>query len=266
MPLRPAAPLPGMVIPAAPLPETANAAVPLPETANTAAPLLETTGTAAPLPETADTTAPLPETAGTAAPLPEEQAPTVRSLPGATPPPGVGEQDHLSPVGSTDQKAVIAPAQPEDFWLIEEGASGPLPLETGDTAPLQTNVVSSTELSLPGVCPVSPTPLAVPEDSEISPIESPQRLEGASEAPIEDPHSPTRACTGCPSVAGVLQQWVIRKQITVTTIEKEETIEQCPPEAEAEPMVISGGNTPVAPDDAELDIEKEELLMDETHL
>ncbi len=53
----------------------------------------------------------------------------------------------------------------------------------------------------------------------------------------------------------------------VTTIEKEETIEQCPPEAEVEPMVVSGGNTPVAPDDAELDIDEEpELLMDETHL
>ncbi len=49
-------------------------------------------------------------------------------------------------------------------------------------------------------------------------------------------------------------------------VEKEETIEQRPPEAEAEPMVISGANTPVAPDDAELDIKEEELLMDETRL
>ena len=257
MPLRPAAPLPGMVVPAAPLPETADTATPLPETADTAAPL----------PEMADTAAPLPEMADTAVPLPEERAPTVCSLPGATPPPGAGEQDHLSPVGSTDQKAIIAPARPEDFWLTEEGASGPLPLETGDTAPLQTDVVSSTELSLPRVCPVGPAPLAVPEDSEILPIESPQRSEGASEAPIEDPRSPTQARMGRPSVAEVLQQRVIREQITVTTIEKEETIEQCPPEAEAEPMVISGGNTPVAPDDAELDIEEEEeLLMDETCL
>ncbi len=189
------------------------------------------------------------------------------SLPGAMPPPGAGKQDHFSPVGSADQKAVIAPARPEDFWLTEEGASGPLPLETGDTAPLQTDVVSSTELSPPGVCPVSPTPLAVPESSEISLIESPQSSEGASEAPIEDPCSPTQTRTGRPSVAEVLQQWVVRKQITVTTVEKEETIEQRPPEAEAEPMVISRGNTPVAPDNAELDIkEEQELLMDETCL
>ncbi len=190
----------------------------------------------------------------------------VHSLPGATPPPGVSKQDHLSPVGSTDQRAVIAPARPEDFWLTEEGASGPLLLETGDTAPVQTDVVSSTELSPPGVCPVGPTPLAVPEDSEISPIESPQKSEGVSEAPIEDPRSLTRARTGRPSVAEVLQQWVIGEQITVTTVEKEETIEQCPPEAEAELMVISGGNTPVASDNAELDIKEEELLMDETRL
>ena len=190
----------------------------------------------------------------------------VHSLPGAMPPPGVGKPDHLSPVGSTDQKAVIAPARPEDFWLTEEGASGPLPLETGDTTPLQTDVVSSTELSPPGVCPIGPAPLAVPEDLEISPIESPQKSEGASEAPIEDPRSPTRARMGRPSVAEVLQRWVISEQITVTTVEKEETIEQCPPKAEAEPMVISGGNTPVAPDDVELDIEEEELLMDETCL
>ncbi len=247
MPLRPAAPLPGMVVTTAPLPETAD--------------------TAAPLPETADTTAPLPETADTAAPLPEERAPTARSLPGATPPPGAGELDHLSPTGSADQKAVIAPARPEDFWLTEEGASRPLPLETGDPAPLHADVVSSTELSPPGVCPIGPAPLAVPESSEVSPIESPQRLEGASEAPVEDPRSPTQARTGRPSVAEVLQQRVVHEQITVTTVEKEETIERRSPEAEVEPMVISRGNSPVALDDAELDIkEEQELLMDETRL
>ena len=76
-------------------------------------------------------------------------------------------------MGSADQKAVIASAQPEDFWLTKEGASGPLPLEIGDPAPLQADVVSSTELSPPGVCPVGTAPLAVPESSEVSPI-SPQ--------------------------------------------------------------------------------------------
>ena len=52
-----------------------------------------------------------------------------------------------------------------------------------------------------------------------------------------------------------------------TTVEQEETIEQHLLEAKMEPMIISGGNTPVAPDDAELDLEEEsERLMDETRL
>ncbi len=55
--------------------------------------------------------------------------------------------------------------------------------------------------------------------------------------------------------------------MTVVTVKSEETIEAQPPGAGAEPMVISRGNTPVAPDDLELDAEEEqELLMDETHL
>ncbi len=68
-------------------------------------------------------------------------------------------------------------------------------------------------------------------------------------------------------ITEILQQRVIREQIVVTTVESEETIEQQPPEAGAEPMVISGGNTPVAPGDEELDADNEqELLMDETRL
>ncbi len=47
----------------------------------------------------------------------------------------------------------------------------------------------------------------------------------------------------------------------------EETILQQPSEAEAEPMVISGGNTPVAPDNKEIGAEEEQILMvDETCL
>lgn len=47
----------------------------------------------------------------------------------------------------------------------------------------------------------------------------------------------------------------------------EETILLQPQESEAEPMVISGGNTPMAPDDEELDMEEEKILMmDETRL
>ncbi len=60
---------------------------------------------------------------------------------------------------------------------------------------------------------------------------------------------------------------MVREQITVTTIKSEEIIETQPPGAGAKPMVISGGNTPVAPDNTELDAEEEqELLMDETRL
>ena len=149
-PLRPAVPLPGMVV------------------------------TAAPLPGTVVTAAPLPGTADTAAPLPEELAPAARSPPGATPPSVESELDLPSTAGSADQRAVIPPARPEDFWYTEEGASGALSLEAGDPTPLQANVVSSTEPSLTGVHPIGPTPLAIPESSEVSPTRSPQGSECAS--------------------------------------------------------------------------------------
>ncbi len=52
-----------------------------------------------------------------------------------------------------------------------------------------------------------------------------------------------------------------------TTVEQEETIKQRLLETETESMVISEVNTPVAPDDAELDLEEEsERLMNETRL
>ncbi len=257
MPLRPAAPLLGMVVTAAPLPGMVVTAAPLPGTVVTAAPLLGTVNTAVPLLGTADT----------AVPLPEELAPAVRSSPGVTPPSVESELDLPPTEGSADWRAVIPPARPEDFWYTGEGASGPLPLKAGDPTPLQADVVSSTELSPTGVRSVGPAPLAVPEGSEVSPTRSSQGAEGASEVPAEDPRSPTQARTGHPSIAEVLQQRVVCKRVTVTTIKKEETIEQRPTEAEVEPMVVSGGNTPVAPDDAELDIDEEsELLMDETRL
>ncbi len=84
---------------------------------------------------------------------------------------------------------------------------------------------------------------------------------------MQDPRPSTPACTGRPSVAEVLQQQVVREQVTITMIEKEETIEQCPSETEVKPMIVSGGNTPVALDDADLEIDEDlELLIDETHL
>ena len=246
-PLRPTMPLPGTVVTAAPLPGTVVTAAPLPGTVTTAAPLLGTV----------DTTAPLPE----------GLAPAVHSSPEVMPPSVKSELELPPTKGSADRRAVIPPARPEDFWYTGEGASGPLPLKAGDPTPLQADVVSSTELSPTGVRSVGLAPLAVPESSEVSPTRSSQGAEGANKVPAEDPHSPTQARTGRPSVAEVLQQRVVCKRVTVTTIEREETIKQRPTEAEVEPMVVSGGNTSVAPDNAELDIDGEsELLMDETRL
>ena len=150
---------------------------------------------------------------------------------------------------------------------MKDGASGPLPSEPKDPAPPQIDIITSTDRSLPEIRPVSPAPLAVPESSEISPVESPRKLGDASGASMEEPHSPVQARMGRPSVAEALQQRVVREQTVTTTVEQEETIERRLLETETEPMVISGGNTPVAPDDAELDLEEEsEQLMNETRL
>ncbi len=276
-PLRPAAPLLGTASTTAPLPGTASTAAPLPGTASTAAPLPGTASTAAPLPGMARTAAPLlgaanaaaplSGTVGDSAPLSEERAPMARSPLGATPPSEEGEPDQPSPEEFVEQRAAVEPAQPEDFWSTGDGASGPLPDEPEDPAPLQTGVVSSSSLSPPELHPVGPAPLAIPEDFEVSPIESPRKMDGASGASAEDSCSLVPARTGRPSVAEVLQQWVVRKQTVTTTVEREETVEQRLLGAEAEPMIISGGNTPVAPDDTELDLEEEsERLMDETRL
>ncbi len=263
----PAVPLPDKTVTAVPLPETTVAAAPLLETTVTAAPLLETTVTAAPLPETTVATAPLLETTITAAPLPEELVLTARSPSGATPSSRIGSPDCPLSVGSVKRKAVVEPTQPKDFWITEEGASGPLPTETESSAPLRANLVSPMGPPPAEAHVVGPAPLAVPENSEISPGESLREFIDSQEAPVEDTHSPARPHAGRPSVAKVLQQRVVREQVTVTTIESEEIIEMQPLGAGAEPMVISGGNTLVAPDDTELDAEEEqELLMDETHL
>ncbi len=162
---------------------------------------------------------------------------------------------------------VVEPAQLEDFWITEDGASGPLSMETEGAAPLPVDPISPMELPLVETHVAGPAPLAIPESSEISSVESLQELDVPLEAPVEGPRSPARPRVGHPSVAEALQQRVIREQVTVVTIESEETIEAQPPGAEAEPMVISRGNTPVAPDDLELDTkEEQELLMDETRL
>ncbi len=266
-PLRLTAPLAVPGSQSMPLPETAVAAVPLPETAVAAVPLPETAVAAAPLPETAIAAAPLLETAVAAAPLPEELVLTAHSPLGATPPSRVGSLDCPSDGRFVEKMVVIEPARPEDFWITEDGASGPLPAEAEGAAPIHTNPISPMELPLVEAHVVGPAPLAVPEDSEISPGESPQEFLNSQEAPVEDTHSPARPRAGRPTVAEALQQRVVREQVTVTTIKSEEIIETQPPEARAELMIISGSNTPVAPDDSELDAEEEqELLMDKTRL
>ncbi len=161
---------------------------------------------------------------------------------------------------------MVEPARPESYWAQEEGASGPLPL--GIEAPTSSEVdpTPTAEVLPTDVHAVGPAPLATLESIDLSPEGSPQRPRGAGVAATSVP-SPVKPCTGHPSVAEVLQQRVNSKQVVTTTTEMEETILQQPSEAEAEPMVISGGNTPVAPDDKEINAEEEQILMvDETCL
>ncbi len=213
------------------------------------------------------TTAPLLELAVATAPLPEELVSMTRSPSGATPPSEICSLDCPSDGESIEKTVVVEPARPEDFWITEDGASGPLPAEAEGAAPLPIDPISPMEPPLVETHVAGPAPLAIPESSEISLVESLQELDVPLEAPVEDLRSPVRPRVGHPSVAEALQQRVIREQVTVITVESEETVEAQPPGARAEPMVISGGNTPVAPDDLELDAEEEqELLMDETHL
>ncbi len=247
-----AAPLPDTTVAAAPLPDMTVTAAPLPDTTITAAPLPDTTITTAPLLGTTVTAAPLPEPAVAAAPLPEELVLTAHSPSGATPPSRVGSPDCPSDRGSIEKVVVVEPARPEDFWITKDGASGPLPLEAKGAALIHVNLVSPMEPPPVEAHVVGPAPLAVPESSEISLVESLQEFSTPQEAPVKDTCSLARTCAGRPSIAEVLQQRVIQEQVTVTTVESEETIETQPPGARAEPMVISGGNTLVAPDDSEL--------------
>ncbi len=260
-------PLPGMTVAAAPLPDVTVTAAPLPDMAVTAAPLPDTTVMAAPLPDMTIATAPLPEMVAATAPLSEEHASMARSSPSTMPTSGVGSPNHPSSVGSTNKKAIVEPAQPDNYWITEEGTSGPLPVGAESPAPPQTDSVLSTEQPPAGVYAIGPAPLAVLESSEISQEGSPRRPSGSKDVPAGNTHSLARPHAGHPSVAEILQQQVVWEQIVVTTVKSEEIIEQPPPGAGAEPMVISGRNTPVAPDDEELDTDDEqELLMDETRL
>ncbi len=251
----------------APLLDTTITAAPLPDTTVTAAPLPDTTVTTVPLPDTTVIAAPLPEPAVAAASLPEELVLTARSPLGATPPSRIGSPDCPSDGGSVEKTVVVKPARPEDFWITKDGASGPLPSEAKGATPIHVDPISPMEPPPVEAHVVGPTPLAIPESSEISPVESLQEFNAPQEAPVEEIRSLARPRAGHPSIAEVLQQRVIQEQVTVTTVEREEIVKMQPPGARAEPMVISGGNTPVAPDDSELDAEEEqELLMDETRL
>ncbi len=140
------APLPDKTITTAPLLDKTVTAVPLLDKTVTAAPLPDTTAAAVPLLETTVTEAPLPETTVITAPLPEERTLTAHSPLGATPSSGIGDSDCPSSVGSTEKKAVVEPARADNFWITEEGASGPLPTETGSSAPLHADLISPMEL------------------------------------------------------------------------------------------------------------------------
>ncbi len=123
------------------------------------------------------------------------------------------------------------------------------------------------EVPLTGIHAVSSAPLAIPEVTDLTPEGSPQRLKGVGVVAATNVPSSVKSRIGHPSVAEVLQQRVISEQFVTTTTEMEETILQQPTEVEVEPMVISGGNTPVAPDDEEFDAEEEQIpMMDETRL
>ncbi len=112
-----------------------------------------------------------------------------------------------------------------------------------------------------------PALLAILETMDISPRGSPQCPRDSADVAATSVPSPVKPHTGHPSVAEILQQRIISGQVMTTTTETEETILQQPSEAGAEPMIISGGNTLVAPDDKEIDVEEEQvLMMDETHL
>ncbi len=119
-----------------------------------------------------------------------------RSSPSATPLPGVDGLDHPSPAGSVDNKVLVEPAQPDNYWIVEGGASGPLPAEAGSPAPPQTDSTHSTEPSPASVQAMGPALLAIPESSEISQGESPQRPSDPNDVPTENDHSLARSHTG----------------------------------------------------------------------
>ena len=256
-----AAPLPGMTISAASLPGMTISAAPLPETTISAVPLPEGIIEIAPLVGSDDTPVPL---LTTAAPLVEGQAQTAQL---EDPAPETALQLKASDTVVMELRAVVKPARPEDFWAQEEGASRPLTIEVKAPTPSEVDPTPMAEVLPTDAHIVGLAPLAVPETTDLSPTGSPQCPGGAEGVIATSVSSPVKPRTGCPSVAEVLQQRVISEWVMTTTTEMEETILQQPSEPKVEPMVISGGNTPVAPDEEEIDAEEEQILMmDETCL
>ncbi len=202
-----AVPLLATNISAAPLPATTVSAAPLPATTISAAPLPEGTIEIAPLAGSDDAPAPLPTTA---VPLVEGPAQMAQLEDQAL---GTALQLKTSDPVVMEPRAVVKPAQPEDFWAQEEGASGPLPIEVEAPTPVE---VDPTPLA--GVPPmeahiVGLAPLAVPETIDLSPAGSPQRLGGAEGAIATIVSPPVKPRMGHPSVAEVLQQRVISEQV-----------------------------------------------------
>ncbi len=272
-----AAPLPGKTISAVPLLEKTIDAVPplekttdtapLPAEASKAVSLADPVGSATPLVERAITPTPMLDST---APLVEEQAQMARledCTQWATPSSKICDTIPTLPKESDQQKVKVEPARPDSYWIQGEGASGPLPSGADTSTTPEVDFVLQIATPPADTHATSPVPLAVLENTEISPGESPQRPGGSECIPAGRVQSPVKPHTGRPSVAEILQQRVVREQVMVTTTKTKETILQQPLEIEAEPMVISSGNTPMAPDYEELDMEdKQALMMDETHL
>ncbi len=245
----------GLAISTAPLPGPAISAVPLLEPAISAAPLPEGTFEIACLTEEAGTLAPLP---GTAAPLVEEWAQTVQLKDPAS---EIILQSEVNDVVQGGKKAVVEPAQPDDYWIQEDSASRPLPLKIDTPASTEVDLIPTVGTLPADVRATGPAPLAIPETMEISPEGSPQCPSDSESAPAADVPSPIKPSMGRPSVAEILQQRVVSKQVMTTITETKEIVQQQPSETGAEPMIISGGNTPVAPDNEEINAEEEWALM-----
>lgn len=246
---------------AVPLAVPGSNQAPLPEKTIKVEPLVDPSGTAMPLAERAIIPTPL---LSPAAPLADEGAQMAHpkcSVQLAMPPSEIADAVSTLLEEPDRQGVKVEPSRPDSYWIQEEGASGPLATEASSPTSSVSDSASPIKTLLENANAAGSAPLAIPEDSEILPVESPEKLDCLEHGPVGTIQSHVKPQADRPSVAEILQQWLVCEQVRVTTTEMEETILQQSLEIGAEPMVISGGNTPVAPDDEELDAEEEQALM-----